>query len=80
MQQSIYYIKFALQFADMQITELVNIFNHQVGNRGWTNMRVYHDRHSLTSSNAGVSMSQSPITVKSSPLHIPLGTILPTTA
>lgn len=27
MQQSIYYIKFALQFADMQITELVNIFN-----------------------------------------------------
>ena len=25
MQQSIYYIKFALQFADMQITELVNI-------------------------------------------------------
>ena len=31
MQQSIYYIKFALQFADMQITELVNIFNRQAG-------------------------------------------------
>ena len=44
MQQSIYYIKFALQFADMQITELVNIFNQQVGNRGWTGMRAYHDK------------------------------------
>ena len=44
MQQHIYYIKFALQFADMQITELVNIFNRQVGNRGWTSMRAYHDR------------------------------------
>ena len=44
MQQSIYYIKFALQFADMQITELVNIFNRQVGNRGWTGMRAYHDQ------------------------------------
>ena len=44
MQQSIYYIKFALQFADMQITELVNIFNRQVGNRGWTSMRTYHDQ------------------------------------
>ena len=46
MQQSIYYIKFALQFADMQITELVNIFNRQVGNRGFTSMRAYHD-HAL---------------------------------
>ena len=44
MQQSIYYIKFALQFADMQITELVNIFNRQVGNRSWTSMRAYHDQ------------------------------------
>ena len=44
MQQSIYYIKFALQFADMQITELVEIFNRQVGNRGWTGMRAYHDQ------------------------------------
>ena len=30
MQQHIYYIKFALQFADMQIPELVNTFNQQV--------------------------------------------------
>jgi len=44
MQQNIYYIKFALQFADMQINELVNIFNRQVGNRGWTSMRFYHDQ------------------------------------
>ena len=44
MQQSIYSIKFALQFADMQITELVNIFNRQVGNHGWTSMRAYHDK------------------------------------
>lgn len=43
MQQSIYYIKYALHFADKQITELVNIFNSQVGSRGWTGMRAYHD-------------------------------------
>ncbi len=30
MQQHIYYTKYALQFADMQIPELVNIFNSQV--------------------------------------------------
>ena len=42
MQQNIYYIKFALQFADMQIPELVTVFNHQVGNTGWTGMRAYH--------------------------------------
>jgi hypothetical protein len=28
----------------MQITELVNIFNRQVGNTGWTGMRAYHDQ------------------------------------
>jgi hypothetical protein len=44
MQQHIYYIKFALQFADMQIPELVNIFNRLVGNQGWSSMRVYHDQ------------------------------------
>ena len=36
--------KFALQFADMQIPELVTVFNHQVGNTGWSNMRAYHDQ------------------------------------
>ena len=44
MQQHIYYIKFALQFTDMQIPELVNIFNRQVGHRGWSSMRAYHDQ------------------------------------
>ena len=44
MQQNIYYIKFALQFADMQINELVNVFNRQVGNHGWTGVRAYHDQ------------------------------------
>lgn len=44
MQQNIYYIRYALQFADMQIPELVTIFNHQVGCSGWTGMRAYHDQ------------------------------------
>jgi hypothetical protein len=43
MQQHIYYIRYALQFADMQIPELVTVFNSQVGNTGWTGMRAYHD-------------------------------------
>ena len=36
--------KFALRFADMQIPELVTVFNAQVQNRGWSSMRAYHDR------------------------------------
>ena len=44
MQQYIYCAKYALQFADMQILELVTAFNHQVGNTGWTGMRAYHDQ------------------------------------
>ena len=44
MQQHIYYTKYALQFADMQIPELVTIFNAQVQNRGWSSMRAYHDQ------------------------------------
>ena len=43
MQQNIYYTKYALQFADMQISELVTVFNAQVQNRGWSSMRAYHD-------------------------------------
>ena len=46
MQQHIYYTKYALQFADMQIPELVTVFNRQVGNPGWTGKRAYHD-HAL---------------------------------
>ena len=44
MQQHIYYIKYALRFADMQIQELVTTFNAQVQNRGWSSMRAYHDQ------------------------------------
>ena len=44
MVQNIYYIKFALRFADMQIHELVSAFNNQVGYRGWVSMRAYHNR------------------------------------
>ena len=34
MQQHIYYIRFALRFADMQIPELITILNAQVQNQG----------------------------------------------
>ena len=44
MQHHIYYIRFALRFADMQIPELVTLFNAQVQSRGWTSMRAYHDQ------------------------------------
>ena len=44
MQQNIYYIRYALQFADMQIPELVTVFNAQVQNQGWSSMRAYHDQ------------------------------------
>ena len=44
MLQHIYYIRFALRFADMQISELVSIFNAQVQSRGWSSMRAYHDQ------------------------------------
>ena len=44
MQHHIYYIRYALQFADMQIPELVTVFNAQVQNRGWSSMRAYHNQ------------------------------------
>ena len=44
MQQHIYYIRYALRFADMQIPDLVTVFNAQVQNRGWSSMRAYHDQ------------------------------------
>ena len=43
MKHHIYYIRYALQFADMQIPELVTIFNAQIQNRGWSSMRASHD-------------------------------------
>lgn len=44
MQNHIYYIKYALRFVDMQIQELVAVFNSQIHNRGWSSMRAYHDQ------------------------------------
>ena len=44
MQQHIYYICYALRFADMQIPELVTVFNAQVQNQGLSSMRAYHDQ------------------------------------
>jgi hypothetical protein len=44
MQQHIYYIRYALRFADMQIPQLVTIFNDQVQNPGWSSMRAYHNQ------------------------------------
>ena len=44
MQQHIYYIRFALRFAGMQIPELVTIFNTQLQCRGWSSMRAYHNQ------------------------------------
>ena len=44
MQNHIYYIRYALQFADMQIPQLVSIFNTQVQCRGWSSIRAYHDQ------------------------------------
>ena len=44
MQNHIYYIRYALRFAEMQIPELVTVFNSQVQNRGWSSMRAYHDQ------------------------------------
>ena len=44
MEQHIYYIKFALQFADEQTDELVASFNREVNCRGWVGMRDYYDQ------------------------------------
>ena len=68
MKQHVYYIRYALQFADMQIPELVTIFNAQVQNRGWSSMRAYHDQISLPFT-----------TARSSPSPILFDTTYPTT-
>ena len=43
-EQHIYYIRYALQFTDMQILELVTVFNAYVRSRGWSSMRVNHNQ------------------------------------
>ena len=62
MVNHIYYIQFALQFANMQIGQLVSEFNHQAGIRAWTSMRAYHDRALIDEfQNRGIDLS--PITI-----------------
>ena len=72
MQQHIYYTKYALQFADMQIPELVNIFNSQVQNRGWSSMRAYHDQALIDEFQ--LVMAKPPLS------HIPSDMTYPTTS
>lgn len=61
MVNHIYYIKFALQFADMQIGQLVSEFNRQACVNAWTSMRAYHDRALIDElQNRGIDLS--PIT------------------
>jgi hypothetical protein len=43
MKQSKFYKEFALHFAEKQISELVTLFNHEVGCRGWVGMRGFYD-------------------------------------
>ncbi len=58
MQQHIYYTKYALQFADMQIPELVNEFNALVQSRAWSSMRAYHDQALIDEfQNRGIDVS-----------------------
>jgi len=61
MVNHIYYIKFALQFANMQIGQLVSEFNRQAGLNAWTSMRAYRDRALINEfQNRGIDLS--PIT------------------
>ena len=58
MKQHVYYIKYALQFADMQLPELVNEFNAQVQSRAWSSMRAYHDQALIDEfQNRGINVS-----------------------
>ena len=58
MVHHIYYIKFALQFADMQIGELVSEFNNQAGLRAWSSMRAYQNRALIDEfKNRGIDIS-----------------------
>ena len=45
-QTHVYYLKFALKFADFQIEDLVASFNREVNNKGWVGIRAFHD-HAL---------------------------------
>ncbi len=58
MKQHVYYTKYALQFADMQIPELVNEFNALVQSFAWSSMRAYHDQALIDEfQNRGIDVS-----------------------
>ena len=58
MVNHIYYIKFALRFADMQIGQLVSEFNHQACLHAWSSMRSYHDQALIDEfQNRGIDIS-----------------------
>ena len=58
MVHQIYYIQFALRFADMQIGQLVSEFNSQAGLRSWSSMRAVHDQALIDEfQNRGIDLS-----------------------
>ena len=80
MQQNIYYIRFALQFADRQIPELVTEFNAQVNSRAWSSMRAYHDLALIDEFlRRGIDVSSICMAI-ASPLPTPSPTIFITTS
>ena len=43
MKQSKHYMRFAEEFITYTIEQLIELFNREVDNNGWTGMRAYHD-------------------------------------
>ena len=43
MKQSKPYMRFAEEFITYTIEQLIELFNREVSNNGWTSMRAYHD-------------------------------------
>ena len=43
MKQSLYYMTFAEKFITYSIEQLVELFNREVGNNGWSSMRAAQD-------------------------------------
>ena len=39
-----FYAQFSARFAEETLQSLIESFNGQVGNRGWSSARAYHDR------------------------------------
>ena len=43
MKKSLYYMRFAEKFITYSIEQLVELFNREVGNNGWSSMRAAQD-------------------------------------